>query len=85
METGVILSIISYAILAIVGYFLKRALERIDHLEERSMKNEVTVSVLENDHKNKYDHMIEKFDSLTKSIDTLTTKIDILNKELKNN
>jgi len=72
-------------IISIMGYFLKKSLDKIDLLEIKSISNDIKVSVLENDHKNKYDHMIEKFDSLTKSIDTLTNKIDTLNKELKQN
>lgn len=89
METSVIisivLSIVLGTIISIMGYFLKRSLERIDKLEEKSSLNEINVSVLINDHKNKYDHMIEKFEDLTKSIDALTLKIDTLNKELKSN
>lgn len=92
MEIGVVISIILAivtivlgTIISIMGYFLKKSLERIDKLEEKSAVNEINVSVLVNDHKNKYDHMIEKFDSLTKSIDALSIKIETLNRELKNN
>jgi hypothetical protein len=87
MELGVIIALLFSTILSIVisvmGYFLKKSLDKVDQLEIKSIANEVKVSVLENDHKNKYDNMLDKFDNLTKSIDTLTVKIDILNKELR--
>jgi chaperonin cofactor prefoldin len=69
--------------ITIIGYFLNKTMSRLEKVEINAMQNRLDISVLRNDHDNKYEHIVEKFDTLTKSIDTLTTNIYRLNTKLE--
>jgi len=77
----IIVSIIA-GLIMIIGYFLNRTISRLDQTEKDTYQNRLDISILTNDHNNKYDHVVEKFDTLNKSIEILTSKIDTLNVRL---
>lgn len=74
----IILSII-VGLLAIIGYFLNRYMNKTDESDKQTQQNTLDIQVLKTDHANKHQHMIEKFDMLNDNIKELNSTI----KELK--
>jgi len=70
-------------LLAIIGYFLKSTMDDLRKVKDIAYGNQSELSVLKNDHINKYDHLTEKFDKLCDSVKDLTNEIKLLNREFK--
>lgn len=78
-----ILNIAGGVILSVLGYFLRSTMDQIKELNKVVGDCKNDLSVLKNDHLNKYDHLTEKFDTLCNSVRDLTKEIKELNKEFK--
>jgi predicted nucleic acid-binding Zn-ribbon protein len=83
MEMFNILTAIGGIMLAVIGYFLKSTMEELKSVKELSYKTQSELSILKNDHINKYDNMTEKFDELKAAVIDLTKEIKELNKRVK--
>jgi uncharacterized membrane-anchored protein YhcB (DUF1043 family) len=82
MEMLDLLTLIGGVMLGIITYFLKRTMDELKEVKDVAYTAKNDLSVLKNDHINKYEHMSEKFDILCESVKDLTKEIKELNKEL---
>ncbi len=82
MEVIDFLTLIGGVMLGIISYFLKRTMDELKEVKDVAYSAKNDLSLLKNDHINKYEHMTEKFDTLCESVRDLTREIKELNKEL---
>jgi uncharacterized membrane-anchored protein YhcB (DUF1043 family) len=82
MEVIDFLTLIGGVMLGIISYFLKRTMDELKEVKDVAYSAKNDLSLLKNDHINKYEHMTEKFDTLCESVRDLTKEIKELNKEL---
>ena len=66
----------------ILGYFLKRAMNKIDKVETLAYKTKAKLDVVESDYLNKVQNLNDKFDLLNDNIKDLTQEIKELNRSL---
>lgn len=82
MEVIDLLTLVGGIMMTIISYFLKRTMDELKEVKSVAYDAKNELSVLKNDHINKYEHMTEKFDTLCESVRDLTKEIKELNKEL---
>jgi len=82
----VVLSIVSGAgmiVTSVIGYFLKRTMEKNDETSKLASSTKTELEVLKMDHTNKHAYISEKFDDLKDSIKSLTNEIVKLTDKIK--
>lgn len=82
MEMLDLLTLIGGIMMGIIAYFLKRTMDELKEVKDVAYNAKNDLSVLKNDHINKYEHLTDKFDVLCESVKDLTKEIKELNKEL---
>jgi peptidoglycan hydrolase CwlO-like protein len=82
MEVIDLLTLVGGMMLGVISYFLKRTMDELKEVKSVAYDAKNELSVLKNDHINKYDHLTDKFDTLCESVKDLTKEIKELNKEL---
>jgi SMC interacting uncharacterized protein involved in chromosome segregation len=79
---GIIITIMGFLI-SIIGYFLKRQMEKIDKMDETLIRTKSKLDLVENDYINKHNHLSEKMDELYGALKELSSEIKQLTKELR--
>jgi|AntAceMinimDraft_17_1070374.scaffolds.fasta_scaffold30576_4 Tfp pilus assembly protein PilO len=89
MESKYIIELIIALVVSIIGYFLKRTMDKIDELEDRietnkdnTIINKTTMAVIEVKTESKFVNLSDKIDMLFTSIGALTKEIKDLNKTI---
>lgn len=82
MEMINLLTFIGGIMLSVIAYFLKKTMDELKEVKDVAYTAKNDLSLLKNDHLNKYEHLTEKFDILCDSVKDLTKEIKELNKEL---
>lgn len=82
MEIINLLTLIGGVMLGVISYFLKRTMDELKEVKNVAYDAKNKLSILENDHINKYSHLNEKFDALYEAVKDLTNEIKSLTKEL---
>lgn len=70
-------------IVAIIGYFLRKTMEKLEETEKACIIIRKDLDVLKKDHDNKHEYLTEKFDDLKDSIVVLTNEIKQLTAKIK--
>jgi len=82
MEIINLITLLGGVMISIISFFLKKTMDELKDVKNIAYENKTKLSILENDHFNKYSHMNEKFDALYEAVRDLTNEIKALNKEL---
>ena len=69
--------------IAVIGFFLKQTITELKEVKKMAIENESKLAVLQNDHDNKNQIVVEKHSELKTSIDKLTSKIEVLTDKIK--
>lgn len=69
--------------IAVIGFFLRGCISDIKDIKKMAIENEGKLAVLQNDHDNKNQVVVEKHGELKTSIDKLTNKIEVLTEKIK--
>ena len=78
-----ILTLIGGAMLAIIGYFLKRTMDELKEVKSMTYDNKTQIDILKIDYKIRFDNLTEKFDELKLTMTDLIKEIKELNKRIK--
>ena len=74
--------IIFSSLIAIISFFLKRTMDELKEVKTLANENKSHLDVLQNDYKNKIEHLTEKFDELKLAMNDLIKEIKELNKSI---
>jgi SMC interacting uncharacterized protein involved in chromosome segregation len=83
MELQQIIMTVMGLLISIIGYFLKRQMEKMDKMEETLIRTKSKLDLVENDYINKHNHLSEKMDELYGALKELSGEIKQLTKELR--
>ena len=78
-----ILTLIGGAMLAIIGYFLRKTMDELKEVKSMSYDNKTQIDILKIDYKIRFDNLTEKFDELKLTMTDLIKEIKELNKRIK--
>lgn len=65
-------------VMSVMGYFLKKTMDRLDKVEEMTVSNKAKIDITDNNHQ----HLNDKVDKLYDAIKDLTVEIKNLSKEI---
>ncbi len=78
MENINILPTIIGIVISVMGYFLKKTMDKLDAVEKQGIENKAKIDIVDNNHT----HLSEKVDKLYDAIKDLTVEIKNLSKEI---
>jgi len=78
-----ILTLIGGAMLAIIGYFLRKTMDELKEVKSMTYDNKTQIDILKIDYKIRFDNLTEKFDELKLTMTDLIKEIKELNKRIK--
>ena len=78
-----ILTLIGGAMLAIIGYFLRKTMDELKEVKSMTYDNKTQIDILKIDYKIRFDNLTEKFDELKLTMTDLIKEIKELNKRIQ--
>ena len=65
-------------VISVMGYFLKKTMDKLDAVEKQGIENKAKIDIVDNNHT----HLSEKVEKLYDAIKDLTVEIKNLSKEI---
>lgn len=65
-------------VISVIGYFLKKTMDKLDAVEKMTIENKAKIDIVDNNH----NHLSEKVEKLYDAIKDLTVEIKNLSKEI---